>query len=350
MGRTAGPALEAKASDARLPLVLLAQVAAAREQSMDVHTWRQSTATAEARWLTFLAGTGYPLSAIEQTVIDKAGANQDSDEAVVDQPAQDDPRAQRRSFTHQQRQRPAGTPGDTAGRSGQRPTPGIRSAAPGQQQRPLMARPERAGPAAGRNRGAPRGPAGRGGWNRGGRSGRAAGSGTGGGGGGGQGVEPGAAGRRGGAGRGRAGGPGGGTGGGRSGRAAGVEPGAAGEPGAGRGVGNRGRPERAGRGGMEPGAAGSGRAAGWNRGRRGAGGPRGWNRGRPERAGRGGGTGGGRAGGPRGWNRGRPERAGRVDTLCTACRGGTVVRTSTASPSVLPSGPTAGCRARCSYR
>ena len=90
-GRTAGPALEAKASDARLPLVLLAQVAAAREQSMDVHTWRQTTATAEARWLTFLAGTGYPLSAIEQTVIDNAGANQDPDEALVDEPAQDDP-------------------------------------------------------------------------------------------------------------------------------------------------------------------------------------------------------------------------------------------------------------------
>jgi len=90
-GRTAGPALEAKASDARLPLVLLAQVAAAREQSMDVHTWRQTTAVAEARWLTFLAGTGYPISAIEQTVIDNAGANQNPDEALVDEPAQDDP-------------------------------------------------------------------------------------------------------------------------------------------------------------------------------------------------------------------------------------------------------------------
>jgi ParB family chromosome partitioning protein len=89
-GRTAGPALEAKANDARLPLVLLAQVAAAREQSMDVHTWRQTTATAEARWLTFLAGTGYPLSAIEQTVIDNAGANQDPDEAL-DDAARDDP-------------------------------------------------------------------------------------------------------------------------------------------------------------------------------------------------------------------------------------------------------------------
>jgi ParB family transcriptional regulator, chromosome partitioning protein len=79
-GRAAGPTLEAKASDARLPLVLLAQVAAAREQSMDVHTWRSPTAQAEPRWLTFLAGTGYALSAIEQTVINKMAANDDREE------------------------------------------------------------------------------------------------------------------------------------------------------------------------------------------------------------------------------------------------------------------------------
>jgi hypothetical protein len=79
-GRTAGNALEAKATDARLPLVLLAQVAAAREQSMDVHTWRSTTAQTEARWLNFLAGTGYPLSPIEQTVIDKMAASPDDEE------------------------------------------------------------------------------------------------------------------------------------------------------------------------------------------------------------------------------------------------------------------------------
>jgi ParB family chromosome partitioning protein len=73
-GRTVGPAIEAKASDARLPLVLLAQVAAAREQSMDVYTWRKASPQAEARWLSFLAGTGYTLSAIEQAVIDHAAA------------------------------------------------------------------------------------------------------------------------------------------------------------------------------------------------------------------------------------------------------------------------------------
>jgi hypothetical protein len=56
----------------RLPLVLLAQVAAAREQSMDVYTWRKTRPEVEARWLAFLAGTGYTLSDIEQTVIDNA--------------------------------------------------------------------------------------------------------------------------------------------------------------------------------------------------------------------------------------------------------------------------------------
>jgi hypothetical protein len=86
-GRTVGPALEAKASDARLPLVRLAQVASAREQSMDVHTWRNTSAAAEARWLSFLAQTGYRLSAIEQTVIDKASAASDDPE---DQPSTDE--------------------------------------------------------------------------------------------------------------------------------------------------------------------------------------------------------------------------------------------------------------------
>jgi ParB family chromosome partitioning protein len=90
-GRTAGSTLEAKASDARLPLVLLAQVAAAREQSMDVHTWRSPTAQPEARWLTFLAQTGYTLSPIEQAVIDTMAANDDPEEdpATDDLPGED---------------------------------------------------------------------------------------------------------------------------------------------------------------------------------------------------------------------------------------------------------------------
>ena len=84
-GRTVGPAIEAKASDARLPLVLLAQVAAAREQSMDVQTWRRTTARAEARWLSFLAATGYTLSDIEQAVIDNA-ATAEGDDDGEDEP------------------------------------------------------------------------------------------------------------------------------------------------------------------------------------------------------------------------------------------------------------------------
>jgi hypothetical protein len=47
---------------------------------MDVHTWRSPTAQAEARWLNYLAGTGYPLSPIEQTVIDKMAASVDDEE------------------------------------------------------------------------------------------------------------------------------------------------------------------------------------------------------------------------------------------------------------------------------
>jgi hypothetical protein len=51
---------------------------------MDVHTWRSTNAQAEARWLNYLAGTGYPLSAIEHTVIDNAAAASDDSE---DQPS-----------------------------------------------------------------------------------------------------------------------------------------------------------------------------------------------------------------------------------------------------------------------
>jgi hypothetical protein len=47
---------------------------------MDVHTWRSTNAQAEARWLNYLAGTGYPLSPIEQTVIDKTAARVDDEE------------------------------------------------------------------------------------------------------------------------------------------------------------------------------------------------------------------------------------------------------------------------------
>jgi ParB family transcriptional regulator, chromosome partitioning protein len=70
-GRTVGAAHVTKVTDAQLPLALLAQVAADREQTMDVHNWRNRSADA-ARYLAFLATTGYVLSEIEQHVVDQA--------------------------------------------------------------------------------------------------------------------------------------------------------------------------------------------------------------------------------------------------------------------------------------
>jgi ParB family chromosome partitioning protein len=87
-GRSVGAAQVARASDAQLPLVLLAQVAADREQTMGVHTWRHRSDTA-ARYLSFLASTGYVLSDIEQHVIDDAadGTGGDSNAPDKEQPA-----------------------------------------------------------------------------------------------------------------------------------------------------------------------------------------------------------------------------------------------------------------------
>jgi hypothetical protein len=39
---------------------------------MDVYTWRKTRPEAEARWLAYLAETGYTLSDIEQAVIDNS--------------------------------------------------------------------------------------------------------------------------------------------------------------------------------------------------------------------------------------------------------------------------------------
>ncbi|HZA76173.1 MAG TPA: hypothetical protein VE623_07245 [Acidimicrobiales bacterium] len=55
-------------SDPRLPVALLAQVAADREHVMDIHTWRNPDPTAAA-WLTWLASTGYSLSEVEDRVV-----------------------------------------------------------------------------------------------------------------------------------------------------------------------------------------------------------------------------------------------------------------------------------------
>lgn len=58
-------------TDKRLPLALLAQVAADAEQATGVHTWRSPNPVI-ARWFEFLVSAGYTPSDIEQHVIDTA--------------------------------------------------------------------------------------------------------------------------------------------------------------------------------------------------------------------------------------------------------------------------------------
>jgi ParB family chromosome partitioning protein len=74
-GRQVGAAAAAGATEARLPLLLLAQVAADREQSMNEGTWRSVNPRA-ARWFLFLSASGYTLADVEQRVVnDAADAN-----------------------------------------------------------------------------------------------------------------------------------------------------------------------------------------------------------------------------------------------------------------------------------
>lgn len=87
-GRTVGAAHMTKVSEAQLPLALLAQVAADREQTLDVMTWREDRPATAARWLSFLASTGYTLSDIEQLVVDK-GLATDADDHVVAEAVED---------------------------------------------------------------------------------------------------------------------------------------------------------------------------------------------------------------------------------------------------------------------
>ncbi len=77
-GRSIGPSYAVRLSDARLPLGLLAQVAADREQTMGVHTWRHASPVA-GRWLMFLASAGYGLADIEQLVVDAVGLGNEQD-------------------------------------------------------------------------------------------------------------------------------------------------------------------------------------------------------------------------------------------------------------------------------
>jgi hypothetical protein len=97
-GRSVGAAIAAEVTEARLPLVLLAQIAADREQTMSEATWRTANGSA-ARWFVFLASTGYTLADIEQRVVNDAqGATtpptpadrDDDDQGDSDDPDGDD--------------------------------------------------------------------------------------------------------------------------------------------------------------------------------------------------------------------------------------------------------------------
>ena len=72
-GRHAGPAAAEQASDARLPLVLLAQVAADAETALHDHVWRSAPPATAVEWLAWLAEQGYHLSKIDAKVVN-AGA------------------------------------------------------------------------------------------------------------------------------------------------------------------------------------------------------------------------------------------------------------------------------------
>jgi ParB family chromosome partitioning protein len=69
-GRAAGPHAAKGATDARLPLVALAQVGAAAETALTDHTWRERRPAGAAKWLSWLNSVGYTLSDIETRVIE----------------------------------------------------------------------------------------------------------------------------------------------------------------------------------------------------------------------------------------------------------------------------------------
>jgi ParB family chromosome partitioning protein len=88
-GRNLGLELVNKATDVTLPLVLFAQVASAIEAKMSVDTWREGgnyegEKDAAARYLQYLATTGYKLSEVEQLVVDNATTEADDDEAEAE--------------------------------------------------------------------------------------------------------------------------------------------------------------------------------------------------------------------------------------------------------------------------
>jgi len=88
-GRGVGATAAADVTEARLPLLLLAQIAADREQTMSEATWRHANPSA-ARWFAFLASTGYTLADIEQRVIHDAQSTLTEGDGNGDGPADGD--------------------------------------------------------------------------------------------------------------------------------------------------------------------------------------------------------------------------------------------------------------------
>jgi ParB family chromosome partitioning protein len=84
-GRHVGTDLAERAADARLPLVLLAQHAADMEGTMGTHTWRHADPRA-ARYLAYLATTGYTLSDIEATLVETLDPPNSDEAADTDRP------------------------------------------------------------------------------------------------------------------------------------------------------------------------------------------------------------------------------------------------------------------------
>ena len=78
-GRHAAPQVASHVLDARLPLVLLAQVAADAETAMHDHTWRDARPAQAARWLTWLASVGYQLADIEAKIVAAGISAEESD-------------------------------------------------------------------------------------------------------------------------------------------------------------------------------------------------------------------------------------------------------------------------------
>ncbi len=80
--RTTGSAAVDRASDVRLPNVLLAHCATAIESTWTKEAWR-SVDTRKAAWLGFLNSQGYRIAEVEQLIVDDAAKHSEGRRAVV---------------------------------------------------------------------------------------------------------------------------------------------------------------------------------------------------------------------------------------------------------------------------